>query len=64
MHVKVLWNLIAPTKVGFFAWEAWWGKTLTMNQLKKRGDSLASRCPLCGKEEEVLEHLFIHCPKV
>ena len=29
-----------------------------------RGVSLASRCPFCGQTEEVLEHLFIHCPKI
>ena len=23
--VKVLWNLYVPTKVGFYAWEDWWG---------------------------------------
>ena len=37
---------------------------LAMDQLKKRGFSLASRCTLCGKDEESLEHLFIHCPQV
>ena len=31
----MLWNSIVPTKVGFFTWEVWWGKVLTMNQLKK-----------------------------
>ena len=62
--VKMLWNPTVPTKVGFFAWEVWWGKILTMYQLKKRGFSLASRCGFCGKDEESLEHLFIHCPKV
>ena len=46
MFVKMLWNPIVPTKVGFFAWEVWWGKILTMNQLQKRGFSLASRCTL------------------
>ena len=35
-----------------------------MDQLKKRGFSLASRCAFCGQDEESLEHLFIHCPKV
>ena len=62
--IKMLWNPIVPTKVGFFAWEVWWGKILTMDKLKKRGFSLASRCALCGKDEESLEHLLIHCPKV
>ena len=61
---KMLWNPIVPTKVvsllGKFAWD----RILTLDQLKKRGFSLASRCPLCGKVEETLEHLLIHCPKV
>ena len=35
-----------------------------MDQLKKRGFSLASTCPFCGHTEEVLEHLFIHCHKI
>ena len=33
------------------------GKILTMDQLKKRGFQMASGCPLCGKAEEVLDHL-------
>ena len=57
--VKMLWNPVVPSKVGFFfIWEVWWGKILTMNQLKKRGFPMASRCPFC------LEHLLIHCPKI
>ena len=39
-------------------------KILTMNQLQKRGFSLASRCPLCKEAEETMEHLLIHCPKI
>ena len=34
------------------------------DQLKKRGFSLASRCHFCGKAEEVMEHIFIHCPMI
>ena len=30
---------------------------LTMEHLKKRGFQLASRCPLCGKALEELNHL-------
>ena len=37
---------------------------LTMNQLKRRGFPLASRCSLCGESEEDLHHLLIHCSKV
>ena len=61
---KLIWNICIPTKVSFFAWEAWWGKVLTVEQLKKRGRQLASRCPLFGKDEESLDHLLLHCTKV
>ncbi|RVW74735.1 putative ribonuclease H protein [Vitis vinifera] len=49
-----IWSTCVPTKVSFFAWEAYWGKVLTLDQLKKRGRSLANRCFLCGMEEESL----------
>ena len=45
----------------FFAWEASWGKVLTLDQLKKRGWTLANRCFLCYAEEESIDHILIHC---
>ena len=62
--IKLIWNNCIPTKISFFAWEVWWGKILTMEQLKKRGRHLANRCPLCGKEEESLDHLLLRYSKV
>ena len=59
---NLIWNSCIPTKVSFFAWEAWWGKVLTMDRLKKRDIYLASRCPLCEREES-LDHLLLHCTK-
>ena len=51
-----------PTKVGFFAWEASWGKILTLDQLKRKGRILANRCFLCEEEEEkMVEHLLLQC---
>ena len=52
-----------PSKVGFFAWEASWGRVLTLDQLKRRGGALANRCFLCGEGEESVGHLLIHCSK-
>ena len=33
---RSIWNPIVPPKMGFFAWEASWGKVLTLNQLKRK----------------------------
>ena len=59
---RLFWNKWVPSKMGFFAWEAWWGRVLIMDQLKRRGFSLANRCPLYRKDEENIEHLLLHCP--
>ena len=40
------------------------GKVLTMDQLKKKGFQLPSRCPLCQKAEESIDQLLIHCSTV
>ena len=53
-----------PTMIGFFAWEAWWGKVLNVDQLEKRGYSMANRCSLCGMDEVNIEHLSMHCSMV
>lgn len=60
-----LLNTWVSTKLGFhfhffFAWE----KVLTLDNVKKRGKALANRCFLCGKEEETIDHLLVHCLKV
>ena len=36
---------------------------LTLDQLKKRGWTLANRCFLCCVEEESIDHILIHCTK-
>ncbi|RVX00739.1 putative ribonuclease H protein [Vitis vinifera] len=60
---RIIWSPCVPTKVGFFAWEASWGKVLTQDQLKRRGWILANRCFLCCDDEETINHVLIHCPK-
>ena len=32
----LVWNSYIPLKVSVFLWEVWWGKVLTLNQLKKK----------------------------
>ena len=52
-----------PPKVAFFAWEASWGKVVTLEQLQRRGFSLANRCFLRLSEAETVDHLLLHCVK-
>ena len=28
---RSIWNLVIPSKLGFFTWEATWGKVLTLD---------------------------------
>ena len=48
-------------KSAFFAWEAAWGKVLTLDRLQKRGWQLPNCCFLCGCEKETVNHILIHC---
>ena len=57
----LVWNPVAPPKTGVFAWEAAWGKVLTLDQLKRHGITFANRCFMCEEEEETMDHLLIHC---
>ena len=58
---RMVWNPVVPPKIGVFAWEAAWGKVLTLGQLKCRGMSFANRCFMCEEEEETIDHFLIHC---
>ena len=58
-----VWNPIVPPKIGFFTWEATWGKVLTLDQLKRRGRAFANICFLCEEDEETIDHLLIHCKR-
>ena len=49
--------------VGFFAWEASWGRILTLDQIKRKGRALTNKCFLYEEEEETVEHLLLHCTK-
>ncbi|RVX18327.1 putative ribonuclease H protein [Vitis vinifera] len=50
---RSIWVTRVPTKVCFFAWEATWGRVLTLDRLQRRGLQLPNRCFLCGCEEKV-----------
>ena len=58
---RSIWNPIIPPKLGFFAWEASWGKVLTLDQLKRRGIPVANKCFLYEDDEETIDHF--HCSR-
>ena len=58
---RSVWNPVVPPKIGFFAWEATWGKVLRLDQLKCHEKTFANRCFLCEEDEESINHLLIHC---
>ena len=58
---RCIWVDSVPTKVAFYAWEATWGRVLTLDRLQKRGWQLPNCCFLCGCEEETVNHILIHC---
>ena len=57
---RSVWNPVVPPKIGFFAWEATWGKVLLLDQLKRHGMTFANICFLCEEDEETIDHLLIH----
>ena len=60
---KIIWMSYAQPKISFFAWEASWGRVLTLDRLQKRGWALANRCFLCQKCGESIDHLLLHCER-
>ena len=61
---SIIWNSLVPLRVSFFAWEATWGKVLTLDRLQRRGWQFPNRCFLCGCEEETVNHILLHCTVV
>ncbi|RVX09335.1 hypothetical protein CK203_015353 [Vitis vinifera] len=60
---KIIWNSCVQPKLSFFAWEASWGRVLTLDLLQKRGWVMTNRCFLCHKSEEKLITFLFHCEK-
>ena len=58
-----IWDVWVQPKISFFAWEATWGKTLTLDLVQKRGWALANRCFMCLQNEETIDHMLFHCSK-
>ena len=56
-----IWDSDNIPKINAFFWILGHGKTLTADNLRKRGLEGLLRCILCKEFEESLEHLFLEC---
>ena len=56
-----IWSKNGLPKIKFFFWILGHGKTLTIDNLRKRGLEGPLRCILCKEFEESLENLFLEC---
>ena len=59
-----IWNMWVQPKISFFAWEATWGKVLTLDLIQKRGWVMENRCFLRHEKAETIDHLLLHCTKI
>lgn len=62
--ISLVWVGLAPPRVEVFCWLVVSGKVVIANVLRRRGISLEEildMCPLCGKDREVIDHLFLYC---
>lgn len=55
---KMLWDFVR-SKIGYFVWEAGWGRYSPLYNLKNKDFHLARKRSFYGKEEEELEHILI-----
>ena len=56
----IISRTLAPVKVSFFVWKASHGKILTIDNLQRRGFTLANRCYMCKGDSESANHLLFH----
>ncbi|CAN1817985.1 Putative ribonuclease H protein At1g65750 [Linum perenne] len=55
------WNLQIQPKFRFFIWKLLRGIIPVKGELIKRKIQLSPECPVCGMEDESIEHLFLRC---
>ena len=58
-----MWNAWVQPKESFFAWEATWGKALTLDQIQRKRWSLTNQCFLCHAHEKSFDHILLHYGK-
>ncbi|XP_059650347.1 uncharacterized protein LOC132296126 [Cornus florida] len=61
---KTIWRSMAPIRVAFFVWTTVWGKILTIDNSRKRGNNFVNWCCICKQNGESVDHLLLHCSVV
>ncbi|XWS30075.1 hypothetical protein CRYUN_Cryun24cG0087200 [Craigia yunnanensis] len=59
---KSLWSLKLPLKMIIFLWKICSNSLPVPFVLHRFIPNISPLCPLCPKEDETLEHLFVKCP--
>ena len=63
--IRHIWKNKIPKKVKFFLWSLAYRSLNTHEKLQRKIQNTLispSMCCLCAKDEETLDHLFLHCP--
>jgi len=58
---RSIWKVNVPSRVAFFVWTATLGKSLTLDNLRKRNIIVMDWCSICKSVGESIDHLFLHC---
>lgn len=58
---KKLLKLKCPPKTKLFMWNVFENKVPTWDNLQKRNKQGLGWCPLCGVENDSVDHLFLRC---
>ena len=61
---KFIWKSCIPFRVKVFVWLVVHGKVNTCDQIQRQNSHMVlspSWCILCRKDDESIDHLFIHC---
>lgn len=51
---NIVWNSWVPSRVSFLAWEAMWGKVLTLDPLKRKDWRILNKCHMCKEKKKQL----------
>ena len=60
---SIIWSSCVPSKVAFFAWEATWGKALTLDHVQRRGFLWQIDVFFATLKKKPFDHILLHSAK-